>query len=61
MAIENTAADEISAELYEHYGDILYKLHKKRLAIDNWKRALEQEPDNELLKRKIHDEKYYDK
>lgn len=61
MAIEDTKPEEASAELYNHYGDILFKLGQTRLAVDNWRKALEKEPDNELIKRKIKDETYYDK
>lgn len=61
MAIEDTKPEEASAELYDHYGDILFKLGQTRLAVDNWRKALEKEPGNELIKRKIKDETYYEK
>lgn len=61
MAIQDTKPEQASSELYEHYGDILFKLGQTRLAVDNWKKALEKEPDNELIKRKIKDETYYSK
>lgn len=44
---------EKSATIYEHLGDINYKLNKKQSALDNWKKALEVEPNSEKIKLKI--------
>lgn len=44
---------EVSGELYNHYGDILFMNHKLEDAVENWMKALDREPDNELLKKKI--------
>lgn len=42
-----------AAEFYHHYGDILFMNHRPDEALENWKKALELEPDNELLKKKV--------
>ncbi len=44
---------DTSAELYEHYGDILFMNQKPEEAVDNWKKALELKPGDKLLKRKV--------
>lgn len=44
---------EQAAEFYHHYGDILFMNHKPAEALENWKKALELEPGNELLKKKV--------
>lgn len=41
------------AEYYSHYGDILFMNHDLDEAVKNWEKALELEPDNELLKKKV--------
>ncbi len=56
QAIEN---DE-DEHLLEHYGDILWFNGEKEQAIEQWGKALEKEPDNELLQRKVKDKKYYE-
>lgn len=47
------AADEPSAELFDHAGDIYYFNHNPEKALEYWKKALELEPDNALIKRKV--------
>lgn len=42
-----------AAEFYHHYGDILFMNHQPEDAVENWKKALEMEPDNALLKKKV--------
>lgn len=44
---------EKSVTIFEHLGDINYKLNKKQSALRNWEKALEIEPDNERIKLKI--------
>ncbi len=44
---------EVAAEFYHHYGDILFMNHMPEEALANWKKALELEPDNPLLKKKV--------
>lgn len=44
----------------EHLGDVNFQLNNKSEAIELWKKALELDPENELLRKKINDQKYYD-
>lgn len=56
------SSPEPSSTLFEHYGDILFKLGKEEEALSNWEQALKitlangQNPD--LLKNKIKSRKY---
>lgn len=52
MAME-AAGSDINEEFYSHYGDILYMNGKVEEAIEQWKKGLEMEPDNKLLKKKV--------
>lgn len=58
--IENALAnDKInSAELIDHYGDILFMNGEKEKAIEQWKKAKEAGKESEVLNRKIAEEKY---
>lgn len=56
QAVEN---DE-DEHLLEHYGDILWFNGEKEQAIEQWTKALEKEPENQLLQRKVKDKKYYE-
>ena len=47
------SADDLSAELLEHAGDISYKLNRNEMAVEYWREALDLEPDNERLLRKV--------
>ena len=58
-AISN--ADSPSADIYEHYGDILYMTGDHDEAVVQWEKALELEPTKELLQRKVVDKTYYEK
>ena len=58
-AISN--ADSPSADIYEHYGDILYMTGNHDEAVVQWEKALELEPTKELLQRKVVDKTYYEK
>lgn len=55
---------DISGELHDHYGDILFMNGEEEKAVEEWKRALElKEKEGEnisLLKKKIADKKYYE-
>ena len=44
---------KVNAIHYEHYGDILYMLGEKDLAIEQWKKALELDPSKGAIKDKI--------
>ncbi|SMO62030.1 tetratricopeptide repeat protein [Solitalea koreensis] len=49
-----------SATLAEHYGDILFKLGYRDMAISNWKKAREFGSKSESLERKINDQALHD-
>ena len=50
---------EASAELFEHYGDILYMLGEVDEAVEYWQKALDAGSESaELLKEKIKQKKY---
>ena len=53
--------DEISAEVYEHYGDILALSDDIENAVVQWKKAQEMGGNSKLLKKKIKRKKYYKK
>ena len=44
---------EPSADVYEHYGDVLFKTGEEEKALEQWKRARELGGDSKELKRKI--------
>lgn len=50
---------EPSAELYAHAGDIYYMAAEPKLAVEFWEKALELDPDNALLKKKVKNRAYY--
>lgn len=52
--------DEPSAEVHEHYGDVLYKLGEKDKALEEWKRAKELGGDSKALNKKIRTKKMKD-
>lgn len=53
---------EPSAELFEHYGDILFMLGEVDEAVTYWQRALEAGSESaELLQKKIKNKKYIEK
>ncbi len=57
-AIENEP-EGISAEIYEHAGDIYFMNAMPDRALDFWKKALELDHDNELLKRKVQQKTFF--
>lgn len=58
-AIDN--ADSPSADILEHYGDILYMTGDKENAVNQWEKALELNPTKDVLQRKVLDKTYYEK
>jgi tetratricopeptide (TPR) repeat protein len=46
-------AGDASAEVYEHLGYIYLKLEKKEEAYNAWKKSLELNPDNDIIKEKM--------
>jgi len=55
-AINNDTTN--SAELVDHYGDILFMTGEKEKAVEQWKKAKEMGKSGEILDRKIAEEKY---
>ncbi|WP_298651372.1 tetratricopeptide repeat protein [uncultured Proteiniphilum sp.] len=51
-AIEYSKED-LSAEVLEHYGDVLYRTGEKEKALDQWKKAKEMGGDSDALNKKI--------
>ncbi|MDR0712915.1 MAG: tetratricopeptide repeat protein [Bacteroidales bacterium] len=49
-----------SAELVDHYGDILYLSGEKEKALEQWRKAKEQGKINATLDRKISEETYFE-
>lgn len=47
-----------SAELVDHYGDILFQSGEKEKALEQWKKAKEMGKKSDVLDRKIAEEKY---
>ena len=47
-----------SAELVDHYGDILFMNGDKEKAVEQWKKAKEMGKDSEILNRKIAEQQY---
>lgn len=58
--IENAISKEEvkSADLLEHYGDILYKMGDKEKALEQWKKAKTLESESKTLDKKIETETY---
>lgn len=56
-ALENT--EEPSEELYQHAGDIYFMNAEPEAALDFWEKALELDPDDELLQRKVKHKTYF--
>ena len=50
-----------SADLLEHYGDVLFMLGEVDVALQYWEKAKDAGSESEVLPRKIKDKKYYEK
>ena len=61
LYIKSAVEKDDDNHLLEHYGDILWFNNEKEAAVEQWTKALEQDPDNELLQRKVKDKTYYEK
>ena len=48
-----------NAEVLEHYGDILFMNGEPERAVEQWQKALELDPERELLKRKVDNKTYF--
>ena len=61
LYIKSAVEKDEDNHLLEHYGDILWFNDEKEAAVEQWTKALEEDPDNELLQRKVKDKNYYEK
>ena len=59
-AIENDTEGD-SADIFDHYGDILFFNGQTEQAVEQWRKAAELDPDNELLQRKVQQQTYLEK
>lgn len=48
-----------SSDVYEHAGDIYFMDGEPTRAVEFWQQALELDPDNQLLRRKVRDKTFY--
>lgn len=55
MEIENSPG----AELLSHYGDILFMNGRHEEAIEQWEKALKEEPKDKLLKKKVEHKTFF--
>ena len=60
LYIKSAVEKDEDNHLLEHYGDILWFNGDKQGAVEQWTKALEMEPDNQLLQRKVKDKTYYE-
>ncbi len=60
LYIKSAVEKDEDNHLLEHYGDILWFNDEKEAAVEQWTKALETDPDNELLQRKVKDKTYYE-
>lgn len=51
--------NDVSSELYSHYGDILFMNGDPDKALEYWKKALEKSPDDKLLQRKVKNKTFF--
>lgn len=58
-AMSENGDDDPSAEMFEHYGDILFMNGDPEGALREWKKALDLNPESELLKRKVENKTYF--
>lgn len=56
-AIKNSK--EESAEILEHYGDILFMNGQFEKAVENWEKALKLDPKSDILQRKVKYKTYF--
>ena len=60
LYIKSAVEHDEDNHLLEHYGDILWFNGEAEAALEQWTKALETDPDNELLQRKVKDKTYYE-
>ncbi len=60
LYIKSAVEKDEDNHLLEHYGDILWFNDEKEAAVEQWTKALETDPENELLQRKVKNKTYYE-
>ena len=60
LYIKSAVEKDEDNHLLEHYGDILWFNDEHDAAVEQWTKALETDPENELLQRKVKDKTYYE-
>ena len=60
LYIKSAVEKDEENHLLEHYGDILWFNDEKDAAVEQWTKALETDPDNKLLQRKVKNKTYYE-
>lgn len=61
LYIKSAVEKDEDNHLLEHYGDILWFNDERDAAVEQWTNALKEDPDNELLQRKVKNKTYYEK
>lgn len=56
---EKKADDEPSSEIFDHAGDIYFMTGDPKEALEFWKEALELDPDNASIKKKVDNKAYF--
>lgn len=56
LAVKNSS----NGTIVEHYGDVLFQLGEKDLALEQWRKAKELGETSELIDKKIRDKKLYE-
>ncbi len=51
--------EESSADVFDHAGDIYFMNGNPKEALEFWKQALEQDPDNEKIRKKVRNKTYF--
>jgi hypothetical protein len=46
--------------MFEHYGDIMFKIGETKIALDYWEKAKDLEDTSEFLTLKIKNKTYYE-
>ncbi len=59
IATAEEQGEELTADFFEHYGDILFMQGEPEKALEQWRRALELEPSREILQRKVEHKTYF--
>ena len=58
-AVGTEESGQASADVFDHAGDIYFMTGEPEQALSFWKRALELDPDNELIQKKVKHKAYF--